>query len=761
MTYSPQEIDAYAQIQARLVTLLLRHDEQHFGHYYDVRTEFDSERNTILDPYRRLGVLFALRDELFEHILPRIVRRLSFESPRHTVIEEPPPRGRVDWDRTLNATWAERPGEPPLLLHTRQRRRDFATPENLLTVVTLLEYYADVHRLLWDEYAAVGAESLRHPLGEIAMRCERELAFPQFAGIRGGAQHTIEQGDVAALEAQVHERLIPGGNSAYEELLSWRARYQSMRLLHRMQRNLADDVLGADPARDNYLYQLWIYYELADLLTRRQAIQHWNRRTTELTFHWGAGAARCSYRLQHDRSIPGDLRVWNGGPGVRPDLYIARVDRQEVRDDDGTVIWREPGYLLDAKYYRPHDDDPKAPTGPIKRMIADLHLTGEQYGALLFGFHGATPGTDQAESVVPDFRKAQLVDPDLEIVLQHIRPQGAGDSAELDRVLSAVLNMIHTRLQRRVPVRCHGVFLETLTANGHGSLAEAAGLFARNGNAHEGELSDLVVCPKPHIAPWRVDIVSLAQDCCTNPILCHIKGQPGVRRPQRLSALEEITDALKQSVKGQDDQTITSAATKHVLQITRRYAQLLQPRIDDYHFWIRKRLEIEDLFDTTPLLSDPQRETLALGRFLWEQIEQIKASNFAGPVLLFTGVLEEMTRISLYQKSPPLCDANTSRPLMKTLGTLGNCKGFGGANWIILETAIMQGQHWNEQITPMQQLPLSRWIDMVQKIGLIRNIAAHKGSVDYKAFQSLINLYFGSSLTGVGVLAGLMLAWRD
>jgi hypothetical protein len=45
---------------------------------------------------RELGVLFYLRDELFEHILPRIVRRLSFESPRTTIVEEPPTRGRID-----------------------------------------------------------------------------------------------------------------------------------------------------------------------------------------------------------------------------------------------------------------------------------------------------------------------------------------------------------------------------------------------------------------------------------------------------------------------------------------------------------------------------------------------------------------------------------------------------------------------------------------------------------------------------------------
>ncbi|HEU5098188.1 MAG TPA: hypothetical protein VFU22_04025, partial [Roseiflexaceae bacterium] len=616
MTHSTQEIEAYTQMQARLVSLMLRHDEQSFGQYYDLRTEFDSEHDAALEPYRKLGILFILRDELFEHILPRIVRRLSFESPRDTIIEEAPPSGRVDWERTLNSTWAERPGEPPLMLHTRQRRRDFATPENLLTVVTLLEYGADIDRLLWGEYAAVGAEALRHPLSEIAARCERELAFPQFAGIRGAAQYVIEQDGTTSLEAQVHERLIPGGNSAYEELLVWRARYHSLRLLHRVQRNPADDALGADPERDNYLYQLWIYYELVDLIKREQAVESWDRATTRLIFRWGAGDSLRVYQLQHDRAIPNDLKVWQRGPGVRPDLYIARVDRQEVRDDDGTVIWREPGYLLDAKYYRPHDEDPKVPAGPIKRMIADLQLTGERHGALLFAFHGSAPGDSEATEAessiraVPEGRKAQMVAPDIKIELHCIRPQGAGDSAGLECLLRALLNTVHARLQAQVAVRCHGVFLDTLTANAHGALAETASLLTRDGRAQQSDLSDLLLCPKPHIAPWRVDLVSVTQDCCANAALCHIKHQPGVIKPRRLSALEDIADALKHSAELGDDETVTSAATQQVLQITKRYAQLLQPRIEDYRQWIRERLEIDDVFDTTLLLNDAQRETL-------------------------------------------------------------------------------------------------------------------------------------------------------
>jgi hypothetical protein len=72
-------------------------------------------------------VVIYLRDELFDSILPRIKCRLSFVAPRELAAEEPRARGRIDWHRTA-ASWRERPGEVPLKVVTRQRRRHFASP---------------------------------------------------------------------------------------------------------------------------------------------------------------------------------------------------------------------------------------------------------------------------------------------------------------------------------------------------------------------------------------------------------------------------------------------------------------------------------------------------------------------------------------------------------------------------------------------------------------------------------------------------------
>jgi hypothetical protein len=325
--------------------------------------------------------------------------------------------------------------------------------------------------------------------------------------------------------------------------------------------------------------------------------------------------------------------------------------------------------------------------------------------------------------------------------------------------LRALLNHVHQTLSERVEVRCRGVFLDSLGATAHGALAAARDLVLRDGTI-AADLDDLLLCPKPHVGPWRVDLVSLQDDCCANPHRCHILHQEGTKKPQRLTRLEDVAEAIRSADSGGDTDEQIAVATRQVLAVTQRYADLVKPDIAHYRRWVRSNLDLGDLFDTTPLLTDAQRDTLALARFLWEQIDHIRATNFAAPTLLFTGVLEEVTHITLYAHCRPLRNAQTGQPLQKTLGTLGHSKGHGGANWAILEADIVQGKHWNEQIAPQQTLSLSSWVDMVKKISFIRNDAAHRANITGKQFHSLIQIYFGGAMSGSGALNALLLAWR-
>lgn len=170
----------------------------------------------------------------------------------------------------------DRPGEPPLAVHTRQRRWHFVALENLLSVATILEYRAAVQARLDAELVQHSAQALR----ETVERCTRELAFPQFVGLVATCEQIVAgytDQTTADLERVVEERLLPGRNSAYDDLLAWRRRLEALRLLDRDLATDAPAMLGADPTRDNYLYQIWLFYELAELLERRGALEAWQR----------------------------------------------------------------------------------------------------------------------------------------------------------------------------------------------------------------------------------------------------------------------------------------------------------------------------------------------------------------------------------------------------------------------------------------------------------------------------------------------------
>jgi len=299
------ERDAFLWMQGRLIELLLRHETPRFDKTFAERIAegLDDPR---LRRYRELAVVFYLRDELFNSILPRIKRRLSFVAPRQRRTESLPARGRIDWPRTMEASFRTLPGEPPVQVQTRQRRRHFATPENLFTVAILLEYQATAQRFLDSEMAHDYAQALRHPLHGIVHACGRELVFPQFASLVPEASAIVEQRTrqlIADLEAQVADNLLPGRNSAYNDLLVWREKLVTLHLLERRSELAVQTMLGADPEEADYLYQIWLFYEIADLLQRRGRLLAWNPDDPAVTYTWGAADDQREYRLRHDRII--------------------------------------------------------------------------------------------------------------------------------------------------------------------------------------------------------------------------------------------------------------------------------------------------------------------------------------------------------------------------------------------------------------------------------------------------------------------------
>jgi hypothetical protein len=771
-------------MQGRMVELLLRHDAPRFGKTF-AEQQADTFTDERLRHYRELAVLFYLRDELFSSVLPRIKRRLSVAAPRETQTEALPPRGRIDWSRTIADGLRDRPGEPPLSVTTRQRRRHFTTPENLLTVVTLLDYRAALQRLLDDEIVHNRAQSLRHPLHEIVAACTRELAFPQFAGLVLDCE-AIRSGHAAQttddLEAAVAANLLPGRTSAYDDLLAWRRKLAELQLLDRTR---TDDLpmLGSDPARDNYLYQMWLFYEVGDLLQQDGRLQTWDVKDMRLTFTWGSGEEHHTYELRHDQGIP---HHWPQAPGVRPDLYIARTDRQEVRDGD-TLIWREPGYVLDAKYYRPRSSQ-KAPGDPVKRMIADLHLTGERHGALLFAFQGGPdqpPDATEPEAdepvvdsntqahaplyeVAPNATGAQTTVPDVRVGVWRVQPTIQGGPQVAQAVLRALLDHVHQTLSERVEVRCRGVFLDSLSA------ADAADLRDRAGQALTSAPEDLLLCPKPHVGPWRVDLVSRTQHCCQDGRLCHIVGQPDSRKPVRPPrTAEELLHELQQMFEGNageelDDATVQVIA-RRVESVTRRFAEIagVYRRIEVY----ANRLKDMGMHRTFDLLDAAQQESLALAVFLVEQLDSIGAQDYSAPAIHISSVLEIENQRRVF--ACPDLIGEAKKHTKQTLGTLPflyltyrKPEKFKLAdepreNWRLI--ADYAGEHWNGAVLPDEPEHIILFEDYVRHLDDIKNIrndAAHTTIVTRNDYAELFRDSCQGGKLRIGALNALLLAWR-
>jgi hypothetical protein len=783
MEFSEEESKAFVYLQARMVDLLMRHYIPHFRKMFGEQTAdpFDLEQRGLseLQPYRDLAVFYHLQEELFEQILPLIKRRLSFEAPRKTKVEELPAKGKINWTRTATATWQERPGEPSLSVYTRQRRRNFGTAPNLLTVVTILEYQRDIEELL-NSPLLKGSQRLRHPLNDTVDNCTKELAFLQFAGLINEAKEILEGYDTTSiekLEEEVEANILPGSNSAYSDLLSWRRKLKNIKLLDRTLDTKPQLMLGANPDRDNYLYQLWLFYEIGELLIQKDPKTEAKFGDGYIRFKWGEGEEQRFYRLQYDQSVKHTPPYWLNAPGVRPDFYIYH-DREhdqkqnvsyDVYDAKNEIIWHEPGYVLDAKYYRPKASD-KAPAHPVKRMIADLQLMSEKNGALLFAFQKKQTGAEyqvkgdqysepditlnsgKRYSVKPPFAKAQYIQPDVNVEIWCFQP-GASSEAALQQALTDLLDNVHQALKTRVEVKCHGVMLDSLTATAHGAMANIAPLYRRDGKlwSDNTNLDNLVLCPKPHIAAWRIDLVHLDTDCCQKAELCHVIGKSGITLPKRLEALTDIQSAIQTVVSAnaeKDEEALVQAANQQVKVVVERYKNLINPDLSQYDEWIKK--EIGPIFFTTALLSDTERNTIRLAYFISEQIKAVKANNYAAPGLLFTGIMEELGRRTIFVKT----SLSSISYKEQTMGRIVSNQYRYQAR-----TDILRQNLWQANFNRLTY-NFDDWTNDLGNVKNHRNNAAHKANLSKTDFENLVALLFGDKTLNIGAFNGLLMAWK-
>ncbi|MDP9316225.1 MAG: hypothetical protein M3R24_36120, partial [Chloroflexota bacterium] len=616
-------------------------------------------------------------------------------------------------------------------------------------------------------------------------QCERELQFPQFAGLRQASQRIIdgEGGGPDALEQRVQERLAPGSNPAYQALLEWRRRLHALQLLRRTTTNAVDDVLGADPAFDNYLYQLWIFYELADMLATDGRLLDLNttRRKMRMSFQWGKTNDECTYELRHDQKVSEPVGGWSGKtedvfvPGVRPDFYVQRIDPPVQRHEyKGKLYWREPGVVLDAKYYRERERK-SAPSTPIKRMVADLQLLGEQRGILLFAFLSEPArvavlsaedqaSTDEVEPMSlgdyllkPMEGHDQTISPAQEVRVQGLRPNGKLEGA-LRGTLSRLLGDVHKWLQKPIVPACHGVFLDTSSATDD-RLPNTLLVDRYNGKMAR-DRSELLLCPKPHIGPWRVDLVSRKTHCCKDAKLCQIIGQPDAHEPVRpVRDAEALVSEINNLFK--DDNVSTEQLRnieRHVAILTRQLANALgaTQHMDVYY----NHLRAYGMRRTLHLLSPESQESLALAIFLVEQLDRVAATDFSGPAIQIARVVEGEVVERVLIKAELKLDGHGQKP---TLGTLTHFAKGGNdphGNWPRIQACA--ALHWNAHfLSNTQEVAFVNFARELEHIAVLRNKAAHPYRFERAMYEELHALTYESGLPGVGLLNALLLGWQE
>lgn len=729
--------------QARLIELLLRYDAPRFAAEL-VERATGGEEHPWLRRHRELAALWHLRGELFDDLLPRIKRGLSFAAPSVSGEERLPARGRVDWRRTATRSH-DMPGESPLEAHTRRRRRLFSTPENLLVAVTLMEYRQLAEQILDGELVGGGTAALRHPVHDIVALCERELALPPFAGLRGEAERIVAgEGDLDAdgLSAAVSSLLPAGRASAYDGLLAWRERLEALRLATAPDQAPAAPALGSGPGSESAVYEAWLFYELADLLRRRDLLTFVDG--DRLHFRWGDGASDYTVRLR-----PSVQSAWEQVRAVRYGLLVERDSLSEP--SPGVRLgWREGGYAVSALFLAPDEL-----SAAVRGLLGDLQLGGARRGALVYAHGLAQAGVGSCgEHAVALAAGLDSPVPDAQVQIQQIAPMPGEQEAHAP-ALARLLDEATAAIRQRAPVACHGVFLDVASA------AERAAPVTRDGMPLGAGLDEVLICPKPHVGPWRVDLVSRAAHCCRDHRLCHIAGQAGARppvRPPRTAEelLRELGHLVVSGAPGDADEIAVEAVAQRVEELSRRFAELAG---DFSAVTYEGRLRDAGMDRTLHLLGAPERDSMALAAYLVDKLDRIGAGDFSAPTIHLARVLErEIQRRVMAIPGISPADFPHGRP---TLGSLAGTRRRRPEVWAIIVKHA--AGVWDGRVDPDDPdltITLDQFVAQLAPVVAARNQAAHTTPITRQRYGNLFRDVCRGGPIRVGALNVLLLAWR-
>jgi hypothetical protein len=691
---------------------------------------------------------YTLSNELLDDILPRIRRQLSLKTNHARLHEEAPTRGDIDWLRTLERSWTQTSGQPPLQFETRLRQRTLDTPENVLTIAILLAYHQELQQARTEGFADEDLSKQEQAfLASANERAERGLAAPYARALLAQAKNTT----ISILEPEVARHLRPGPNP-YRDLLSWWHRLQEFRV----GRAAAEQALTlasrrSDEKTDAWLYELWIMLEFLHFLHSEQCVQPPDMTISKdhlaCIFTWQGRRFRLVYNRRLDTATsfePG----WENAPASRPDYTIECADPLVIRHQD-RLIWREPPVILDAKYYL-EGSDPEQTHGPIKKLLGDMSLLEAETGMLFFPWLSEPTGN---AAMTRTIRKAsQRYKPQGEttqqVHLYHLEP-----SMPLEQVqqrLRAVLDLAIQHLPERSQPVCEGVWLDPDTVHsGKGSLP-----------------THTILCPKRHIGPGVADLVNVDIDCLKNPLLCHVMDQPIVppfvvrvttqeQLVQQSSGLRTRSDAQLRQAEANGDDVHAESMRQHIFSGIGRV-------IEQYVKLFANTNAIENTFETwifgeywkkhPRCLDEHTRNALISGEYVWQNYQDASLHDWAAPAIQFCRALEHEIHRRL---DTPVHDRYRLPKSGFTLGTIPyayhnrNNEKDAAHNWNLLTTLVKNS---GSNITEFEALIVRFNNEQVKDH---RNCLAHGDFVDRNIAASLRNSIIGDKRTP-GILCWLV-----
>jgi hypothetical protein len=580
-------------------------------------------------------------------------------------------------------------------------------------------------------------------------RAERELAAPYARDLVEAAAHS----EIDTLIEQVTERLRPSPNP-YRDLIDWWQRLQQLGV----GRSAGDARFTLASQRDDekvdaWLYELWIALELVHFLNERQAIRPGDtaveRDRLSFTFTWRGRRFRFRYNRQREESSGGDAG-WEHGPASRPDYTIERENFLQVRHE-GRLIWREPPFVMDAKYYLAGSDQART-HNPIKKLLGDMTLLDAGQGALFFPLLPEPPEGEQVTRTVT--RRAErhhagrMVD--MRIQLYHISPELP--LAILHERLQALLDYADKCLPERPEPACEGIWLDPDTL--HASDRPVP--------------TQTILCPKRHIGANVFDLVDAEKDCNKNPLVCHVIGQ-GIVRPEvvrvttreglqkksdglrrrndeQLRKAEEASDEAKaEQMRTQIFEGVGSAVEQYV-----RLRGDTQPIEDTFKNWIFGA----DYWDAGPrALAVETRNMLLSGEYVWYEYSKAALNDWAAPAIQYCRALEFEVRRRIYKHhpaprkgDPPDPSAFKVKGASWTLGSLlplyyqrNAPKEETAHNWTILHGVLTRaGCDRDEFLTLLRRIVNERVVEY-------RNLLAHGDPVAQDIAKALRSAIIGES----------------